>query len=268
MATQGENSKASARSRSHFIDNFKSYLTALVVVHHTAASYGGEGAVSYQSSSHPRGSSVALIGLNALNQSYFMGSFFYISAYYSRKGLQRKGQAAFVQDRLYRLGLPTVAYSLLGPPVCNSILQLANGHRPQLSEFTSHWRTIRGIRGPVWFTGTLLLFDLIYAVIPRELFDAQPKPNGRGDAQPRQPSGAYQALALAAIAALSFVARLYYPVGTSFRPLALQVGYLPQYVLAYACGASVDAVTDAPPSTAFGATPCGTRQPVTCWPQS
>lgn len=54
----------------HYVDNCRSCLTALVILHHTACSYGGIGRNVYQSSLHSQASSTALVGLNGFNQSF------------------------------------------------------------------------------------------------------------------------------------------------------------------------------------------------------
>lgn len=106
-----------------YLSHFRSALTALVIYHHTAASYGGSGAVTYHSTFHPRGSSPSLIGFNAINQSFFMGSFFFLSGYFTKTALGRKMPGEFVRGRLWRLGVPTVGHSLFGPVVCEAIVE-------------------------------------------------------------------------------------------------------------------------------------------------
>ena len=96
-----------AAKKTYYASNLKSSLTALVILHHAATSYGGEGRSPYQSSYHGQGSSAALVAFNAINQSFFMGTFMYLSGHFSRRSLERKGTLSFLKDRLYRLGLPT-----------------------------------------------------------------------------------------------------------------------------------------------------------------
>ena len=240
------------RPRHFYLDNLKSSLTALVIYHHTAISYGGLGLGLYQSTFHPPASSIALVGFNAINQSFFMGSFFFLSATLSRKALQRKSRRAFVKDRLYRLGLPTLAYTVLGRPCCLGLMRLASGESIGLSLLADHWRSLRGISGPVWFTGLLLLFDLAHAFWLPDVGPNRDAMVGKNDSKGlgiNFKSG----LALGACVAASFAARCVFPVGTMFVPLCLQLGYLPQYIAAYVYGACVADPIEALPSRPFTA---------------
>ena len=240
-------------SRSYYLDNLRSSLTGLVIYHHTAIAYGGTGNGIYQSVFHPPSSSAVLIGFNAVNQSFFMGTFFFLSGHFSRKNLERKPRKAVIRDRLYRLGLPTAAYTLLGTPCCHAIIQLMSGRRPQLSIWTDYWTSLRGIKGPIWFTGVLLLFDLIYlysALSSKPNSDVPQSETKRKDSVALPGRGS----ALAACAAASFAVRLFSPSGKVFTPLSLRLAYLPQYIAAYLYGTYVDDPLDALPSTALAGT--------------
>jgi glucan biosynthesis protein C len=91
---------------------------------------------------------------------------------------------------------------------------------------------LRGIKGPVWYLGLVLIFDTIYALAPFiKTYAAE--------------FNTLQAF-LWDIRAC-FLTRLLYPIGTTFTPLNLQLGYAPQYIAAYALGASLSSPT--PPMT-------------------
>ena len=64
--------------RRHDLDNVRTFLTSLVITHHTAIAYGGPGLASYTSALCPP-ISPALTMMNAFDQSFFMGVFFWIS---------------------------------------------------------------------------------------------------------------------------------------------------------------------------------------------
>ncbi|KAL5349108.1 hypothetical protein ACLOAV_005396 [Pseudogymnoascus australis] len=55
------------RERVYYLDNFRTYLTALVIYHHVAVPDGGLGSWLYSSKLYPPGSSIALSAFNALN---------------------------------------------------------------------------------------------------------------------------------------------------------------------------------------------------------
>ena len=75
------------RSRTHYLDNLRTYLTALVILHHTAVAYGGAGGWYYLE--YPNQSSLPLAIFNALNQTYFMAAFFVLSGYFSAHSIQK-----------------------------------------------------------------------------------------------------------------------------------------------------------------------------------
>lgn len=107
----------SRSQRTYFIDRLRVVLTALVVIHHTAITYGGSGGWFYREVSDAgTPSSLLLTVLCAVNQAFFMGMFFLFAGYFTPAALQRKGARQFVQERLVRLGIPLLVFGfLLGP---------------------------------------------------------------------------------------------------------------------------------------------------------
>lgn len=218
--------------RRHDLDNLKTFLTGLVVVHHTAISYGGEGNM-FRSRLIPSGHlSLPLLLFNGFNQSFFMGLFFWISGRMSAQALAKKhvSLTAFVETKMVRLLVPTVVYTMLGPPLASCLVQ---GRVEGI--FQAYWRQVRGARGVTWYTATLLAFDAVAALVQQ--YSPSPSHNGKDG---RDDSHAvYDVLKnygwiLAATA--SFIIRLDYPVGRSSTPLGVQPAYLVQYILAYTLG--------------------------------
>ena len=88
------------RERDFDIDCLRSVMIALVVLHHTAITYGASGLWAYKelpSSGTP--SSVILTLFTANNQAYFMGFLFLLAGYFTPGSLERKGYARFLSDR-------------------------------------------------------------------------------------------------------------------------------------------------------------------------
>ena len=102
--------------RLFYLDNLKSCLTLLVVVHHTLGAFGGIGSLGLSVGNFRNPFQVFTGTLQILNQSYFMSLFFFISAYLTPASLDKKGPAAFLADRLRRLGLPFLAFFLVVGP--------------------------------------------------------------------------------------------------------------------------------------------------------
>jgi glucans biosynthesis protein C len=224
-------------SRRHDLDNLRSFLTCLVIVHHTSLGYGGIGSWYFISScftSRPE----LLLAFNAVNQSFFMGLFFWISGRMSAQMLGRWSPSKFIQKKMLRLGLPTLFYTLLVYPITGAIALPNWDVDAIVPGLLAYWKSIRGVRGLVWFTAVLLLFDCLaasVAVLLRErrirLKDLQE--HRRWDVL------VYRVLSIwgwVAVAAISFFVRLWYPVGTEVEPLNIQAAYLAQYVFAYSLG--------------------------------
>lgn len=137
-------------SRRHDLDNLRSFLTGLVVVHHTAIAYGRVGGRYYKSPLSPSSISLPVLVLVAVNQSFFMGLFFWISGSLSAQSLERSGPSHFVKNKLIRLGIPAVIYTLLVHPI--TICMVYAGWDLGLigNIFAHSFKTLRGIQGPVW----------------------------------------------------------------------------------------------------------------------
>jgi fucose 4-O-acetylase-like acetyltransferase len=103
-------------ARIFYIDNLRIFLIALVVLHHLSITYGASGDWYYNEVEGDTFTTLILTGFTASNQSFFMGLFFLISAYFTRISLERKPIGTFVKDRLIRLGIPLIIfYFLLSP---------------------------------------------------------------------------------------------------------------------------------------------------------
>lgn len=213
-------SKASSAERLYYLDNFRTYLTALVIYHHTAVAYGGIGGWFYRSKSNPEGSSPALVYFNAINQSYFMASFFFLSGLMSSRALKRKSRYEFLRTKFIKLGIPVIVFTLFGGPAQIAISKLHKHEQLSLDILTEYWGDLHGVRGPVWYTALLLIFDTVYTFIPGLASFYSP------------PFLAGMILDVAG----NFGMRLLFPADETFVPLDLKLGYLVQYVASYLLG--------------------------------
>jgi glucans biosynthesis protein C len=221
------------------LDNLRSFLTALVIVHHTAIAYGGSGGWEFKSCCFPA-FSLALTAFNAINQTFFMGLFFFLSGTFTRRAMIRdpRSNSSLIRSRLLRLGVPTVLSTLLLEPSLEILCQLFDPSRNTVLDLTlvgnifwGHWRRLRGIRGPVWYLAVVIIFDMVTIVIV---------PAKTGKFLTRH-STSYRKAWLVRVVwtaniLVSFVVRLIYPVNRIFVPLNLRPAFLPQYILAYAWG--------------------------------
>ncbi|KAK2591367.1 hypothetical protein QQS21_010944 [Conoideocrella luteorostrata] len=237
--------------RRHDLDNLRTFLTGLVIVHHTAIAYGAVGGHPVQSAlaklAFPQ-ATIPLTLLVALNQSFFMGLFFWISGHVSAQSLERiDGDPArtrwhFIHSKCLRLGLPAILYTLVVHP----FLSLISPHEWTLgaaaSRLSHYFSTLRGVRGVVWYTANLLVLDVAAAcwkTRPGLGAETNEKKGLSATKNIDKAPSWYTLLARhgwIATAGLSFVTRLYYPVGVTIKLTGLQPAYAPQYVLAYIIG--------------------------------
>ena len=96
-----------APPRDFYIDRLRSVMTAFVLLHHTAITYGAAGGWFYYEQ-HPSGKlpSILLTLFCATNQAYFMGFFFLLAGYFTPASLERKGYTRFLGDRFLNLQFP------------------------------------------------------------------------------------------------------------------------------------------------------------------
>src|SRR5215831_6621230 len=151
-----------APPRDIYIDRLRSIMTALVLLHHTAITYGGAGSWFYNElhvSDKPE--SILLTLFLATNQAYFMGFFFLLAGYFTPSSLERKGYAKFLGDRFLRLGIPLLAFIfILGP--FTAALVAAHEGKGFWNVFPYLWNHAIIINGPLWFAQALLMFCLGY----------------------------------------------------------------------------------------------------------
>ena len=222
---------ASAPRDLYYIDRLRSVMTALVLLHHTAITYGAPGGWFWYEL-HPNGSltSFLLTLFVSTNQAYFMGFFFLLAGYFTPGSLERKGYGRFLADRFLRLGLPLLAFIVILAPLTVGIADAGDGKGfwPAINYLWVHKRIING---PLWFAQALLLFTLGYcawrAIAGHSLADAM--------RETRPAPGFLWWLASAlAVGAANVGIRQFVPVGENV--FGLQLAYFPAYVFLFAIG--------------------------------
>lgn len=218
------------KKRLYYLDYLRVVLTVLVIVHHTAIAYGAGGSWIYKDSDVSTELTVSAILLTiftAVNQSFFMGFFFFISGYFTPGSYDRKGWAPFLKERFIRLGIPLLVYIfILGPMITyfahfRKTMSLMDYYLSVVFTFdTVHM-------GPLWFVQTLLYFNLFY-VLFRVLVK---KGLSTNDEFPSFLKIVITAIILGIVA---FLLRLVYPVGKDW--LGLQFGYFPSYIFLFIIG--------------------------------
>ena len=224
MTTSATISRAADRAAG--IDALRAAVTALVVFHHTALTYGAIGGWYYREiPPSPTVPSLLLILFCTTNQAWFMGLFFLLAGYYTPAAFERRGALAFLQGRGLRLGAPLLVYALGLHPLTVALAQTAQGR--SFAEGLAWQYVHAGFEpGPLWFAQALLIFAAAYAG-----WRSLRPPRATASAFPTD--GALLGAALATGAA-AFVLRLAWPVGVNVG--FLQLGYFASYVVLFSAG--------------------------------
>ncbi|HEY2663710.1 MAG TPA: acyltransferase family protein, partial [Candidatus Binataceae bacterium] len=208
----------------------------LVVSMHAAVTYSNVGSWYYTEKARLATATLFLLATyQAFLQAFFMAILFLVAGFFVPPACDRKGPAAFLRDRAFRLGLPTVLYMFLIGPLTE--YYVAGSWRPRPpSSFAIQW--VDHIRdgeflsasGPLWFCVALLIFCFVYATF-RVVRGTADEPSTGSDVLP---GNAVLWCFILVMAACTFLVRLVQPSGSSF--FNLQLADFSQYVLMFIAG--------------------------------
>jgi glucans biosynthesis protein C len=228
--------QAAAVTRLLYIDNIRTFLTILVLLHHIMITYAGSGSWLYTENRQDLATEVVGNIFCTVNQAFFMGFFLLISAYFVPGAYDRKGSSLFLKDRLIRLGIPLVVYSwLIHPLYMHWFLRTTEGMSTSFwSYYTRQYFNKQDMigQGPLWFVETLLIFTIIYVawrLFSRNRFPDQTLEGGF-------PTNRMLVLFALGMALASFFVRLIIPVGWRFTLLNLQLTFFAQYIAMFIFG--------------------------------
>lgn len=212
-----------------YISNIKILLTILVILHHTFIAYSNSDGWYYTEPTTIFGVLIPVKMFISVNQSFFMGFFFMLAAYFTDSSFTKKGTFKFITDRLIRLGIPLVFYSLVISPFTSYLVYyFAQEHHITFLQYLSGYDTWIDV-GVMWFVLALLVFTFIY-VIAKTVFkisfeNTLPVPTSR------------TILLFALVLGLvSFAVRIIFPVGWVLKPFGFQLGHFPQYIAFFIIG--------------------------------
>jgi hypothetical protein len=207
--------------RIEFLSRYKGFLAVLVVLIHSGISYGAAGGWMFSEQHDVTWLKVLATCIGAFSQSFVLGAFFFVSAYFLPRSLEKKGPARFFLDRVLKLGIPYLLYYFLIMPALITMAERAKGRAVPFGPYFDS--------GPLWFIEALFIFTLVYLVV--RLI--------RGSSRaPILPQGVPSSLAIGlyvvVAAAAGFAVRLVFPVGANVHNL--QLGFFPMYVILFAAG--------------------------------
>ncbi len=220
-----------SKDRLLFIDNLRILLIILVILVHLAITYGAPvGSWYYHEGKPGMIESIFYIFFLAVNQSFFMGFFFMISGYFTPGSCDKKGYLPFFKDRLVRLGIPLLFYIIFIDPLINYALALSEGSAGSFPDFLgSYIRNYSGLgSGPLWFVESLLIFSGFYV-----LYRLLVKSTARNSKIPGNRTIGIFAIILGIV---TFIVRIWLPLGWNFELLNLQIPLFPQYIAMFIIG--------------------------------
>ena len=145
------------------LDRARTFITLLVLVHHSVINY-----THFGSGDRSRWLGFDLVVL--FNDSFFMACMFFISGLFVRDSLVRHGPASYLGQRAWRLGVPFLLSIFVLMPIAYYPTFLRY-HLPGTTDFNFFhfwWHTLTigpWPSGPAWFLWVLLALDAIAALV-------------------------------------------------------------------------------------------------------
>ena len=151
-----------------------------------------------------------------------------MSALFVGPSYKKKGAGKFLADRLKRLGIPLVFYSLVLSPVLIYLVEkYGKGARYSFAEFIAGYHNWIDF-GVMWFVAALIVFNLAYLLWKQLSINLNVKIGW--------PSNTQLLIAGVLLGLISFLVRLVWPTGWVLSPVGFQLGYFPQYIVCFIAG--------------------------------
>ena len=228
-----------AAPRLLYIDNIRLTLITLVVIGHLAITYTGQGDWYYKEAGEVSDIFIILmLPFGGIAAASLLGLFSLIAGYFTPRAYDRKGPVLFLLDRIKRLGIPLLIYELIVRPFITYIRDVHQG-----SYQGSFWSFLREVffpldsiaDGPVWYLLMLLIFSIGYALW-RLLNRAIRQPAAGKPARSPVPGNGIIALFTLGLGLITFIVRIWAPVGFQFEPWHQELAHYPQYIAMFVVG--------------------------------
>lgn len=227
---------STSRPRLFYVDNLRTALTVLVVLHHAAIAYSNVPRWYYlETATDPSGTLLDILLL--LNQAFFMGAFFLIAGLFVPGSYERKGARRFFGERLLRLGVPLLVWLLvLRPLVTVGAYTAARDAAAQQGAELPYWQfyLTSFTPGPMWFVEVLLVFSALY-ILWRHMAATDRRACGPVPITGRAPGAVAIAGFVIGLALVSYLWRIVMPMDAPLLGLPTPA-YLPQYAALFTVG--------------------------------
>jgi hypothetical protein len=226
-----------AKARNAALDRARTFITLLVLIHHSVIAYTYYGHTDRQSF-------LGFDGVVVFNDSFFMAAMFFLSGLFVWPSLQRKGTGWFLRDRLWRLGLPFMVCALILMPLAYYAVELRQ--HPDIAFAAFWWKTVTvgpWPSGPAWFVWVLLALDVVAAIVYRVAPGLVEAIGRLSLASSARPGLFFWALLMASVvvyvpAVDYFSASRWFTIG----PVAIQASRILLYLLYFLAGVGIGAV--------------------------
>ncbi len=225
-----------ASTRNAALDRARTFITLLVLVHHSVIAY------TYYGHTDPQ-SFLGFDGVVLFTDSFFMSAMFFLSGLFVWPSLQRKGVGWFLRDRWWRLGLPFIVAALILMPAAYYAVELRQ-HDIGFAAFW--WKTVTvgpWPSGPAWFVWVLLALDVIAALVYMGAPGLVTAIGRLSEASYARPGLFFGAFLIGSIIVyvpteLYFGASRWFTIG----PLAIQASRILLYLLYFFAGVGIGAI--------------------------
>lgn len=215
-----------------YIDNLRTTLITSVILLHMAITYGADGDWYYYEVGEPNPIVfVVMMFIAAIGSAFVLGLFFMLAGYFTPRAYDKKGFGGFLLDRAKRLLIPLAFYELILFPLVRYGVRVKEGFQGSLwDHLTEHFGALNTIAdGPVWFLLTLFIFSFFYALWRLIAKSEKGK-------QANVPGNAGILLFALILGLVTFIVRLWIPVGAIYEPLHQEYAHYPQYIAMFVLG--------------------------------
>ena len=162
---------ANNSSRTLWLDYLRSFITILVVAHHSSLAYTTFAKFDknvYINSTHPIVDTKRWIGLDIFenfNDVFFMSLMFFIGGLFLIKSINKKGVSDFIRDRFYRLFVPFLFLGTFFMSIAYFPSYYVAHHNIDIIAYVKDFFVVeKWPVGPPWFIWELFLFNLLFAM--------------------------------------------------------------------------------------------------------
>jgi glucans biosynthesis protein C len=223
----------------NYLDSIRAILITLVIALHTAIAYGAFGDWTYVDPAESEIAGILLTLVTGTIQAFSLGLYFFISGYFTPGSYDRKGIGQFWKDRLIKLGIPMIIYTLFLSRIPQYLAGRAMGMVSEsFWKFSSKTFLTQADAGPTWFIFALFLFLIGYTIW--RIVTRSSAPEKLSWIKKLNVPGKKQILAFGLVVALGmFAVGLFSTVGQTveiFGTFKLMTIFFVQYILFFIVG--------------------------------